>query len=860
MPSTADKWRFLAANDAALVLADVAKAGRQKNARTRILDLKVDYVDCPLGLQNSCPSFTWRMESEQRNIRQTAYRICVATNEEALREGKADLWDSGKVSSCESLDIAYQGQALKSRQRCWWRVHVWDQDGRECEASPCAWWEMGLLSAQDWTAQWIAADDATAQADRATALNWMWGSAAEDRGEELRCFRATIDLPAATRGGVIFTAPSSFETVTRIWLDGAPLTVLYQGRNLTRENLPVGPLAPGKHLLAVEVRRRNPKPEAWSKPRSAGIALFARFDGEPGPAVRFVSGAAWRTSINPGANWQQSEHDDASRWTAVAISPVEKSILVDPAMHLRRVFSTDKAVVSARLYVTAMGCYDARLNGQRVGDALLTPEISQYDKRVYYRAYDVTGLVKPGANALGLTVGDGWYASHPGRYAWGPPPRRVIAQLECAHADGSRQVIATGPDWQVARSPIQQSEICQGEIYDARSAHLNWDTVEFNSANWSASQLAPAPACRLVGHVEPPIRAIEVLQPISISHPIDGAHVFDVGQDFAGRCRLHVKGKAGTRIDLRFASRLKPSGEIDQFVLVGGRSVDTYILRGDENGETFEPLFTYRGFRYVQVTGLPASPTVDMLEGIVMHSDLQPTGWIRSDHPLIGRLWRNILWAQRSNMVGIPTDCPDRAERMAYFGDHSVKWDTCAFNMDVAALTRQQLDHARDRQCDNGPFPPVTPAPSEFLLFHRADATAVPGWSDGAVILAWTNWRRYGDRHIIEQNWEAMNRYLNFILERNPDYLWLNGRGPDLGDWLAVEENHYWRPYIPPSTPFDLIATALWAHCADLLAQMADASGRTQEAWRLREVRERVRNAFIDRFVQADGEVGNGSQ
>jgi alpha-L-rhamnosidase len=831
-------------------------------ARVRVVGLKVDYVDRPLGLQNPHPSFSWRLESAARNVRQSAYRILVASDPAGLEGGQGDLWDSGKVESNGCLSIRYRGKELESRRRYWWTVQVWDELGQAAIPAEPSWWEMGLLSPEAWVAQWIAVDDETAKADRETALQWVWGAGSDGDGVTVRRFRVAFDLPEATRSGVLFAiGRSCFEKVVGVWLDDVPVTATSRDCDATGENLQVGHLSAGRHWLFLEVRRENPWPEHFQELPTAGIALLARFDTDDGRSLRVVSGAEWKTNVPVTVDSHRPREEGGhGTWVDVSISPLQGYVVREPAMHLRRTLSIEKDVSVARLYVSALGCYEARLNGRRVGDALLTPEVSQYEERLLYQTYDVRELISRGPNVLGFTVGDGWYASHPGRYAWGPPPRRLIAQLELTYVDGTRDTIGTGPDWRVARSPILQSELCVGEVYDARLEQRSWDTATFDDSSWPSAVLVPAPPCRLVAQVSPPIRATQVLKPAAITSPHAGVYVFDFGQNFAGWCRLHVKGDRGVRVDLRYAEQIKPGGEIDQFSLNGGKAVDVYVLRGDAGGETFEPHFTYHGFRYVQVTGLPGAPSLDSLEGVVVHTDLERTSRLRVDHPMVQKLWENIVWTQRSNFMAVGTDCCNRDERMGYFNDMSIFWDAATFNMDVAAFTRRQMDNARDHQYETGAFAPLAPAPAQYVVYRSADGTATPGWGDGALILAWTSWRRYGDIGVLEQSWDAMNRHLQFILDRNPNYLWLNGRGPDYGDWLAIGEQHFMRPDIAPTTPFDMFATAYWARSADLLAQVAEVLNRPEDARRLRAVREQVRKAFIEAFVDASGKVGNGSQ
>ena len=340
------------------------------------------------------------------------------------------------------------------------------------------------------------------------------------------------------------------------------------------------------------------------------------------------------------------------------------------------------------------------------------------------------------------------------------------------------------------------------------------------------------------------------LKPRSINEPRPGVFVFDFGQNFAGVCRLHVKGAAGERVELRFAEILKDDGAVDQSNLRAAKARDIFILRGDVAGETFEPSFTYHGFRYVEMEGFPGTPTLDALEGVVLHSDLPVTGALAIDNPLIERLWQNSLWSQRSNFTGIPTDCPQRDERLGWTGDACVFWDAAAFNMDVYAFTARFLDDMRDAQTPAGAFSDYAPAA------RRGGDEPAPGWADAGVVLPWTAWMRSGNTSIIEANWDAIVRYLGYLEAANPDHLWRNKRGLDFGDWLALDAK---QPG-DPTTPKDLIGSAWWAHTAGLAAEMAAAIGRPSDAERFAAMRARIAQAFQAAYVRADGGVGNDSQ
>ncbi|HEY1750838.1 MAG TPA: family 78 glycoside hydrolase catalytic domain, partial [Caulobacteraceae bacterium] len=409
---------------------------------------------------------------------------------------------------------------------------------------------------------------------------------------------------------------------------------------------------------------------------------------------------------------------------------------------------------------------------------------------------------------------------------------------------------ATGDGWRTAPSPVVESEIYNGETWDARREQPGWAAPGFGDAGWSAARVNAPPPGKLVAHAAPPIRITETLTASSVTEPRPGVCVFDFGQNFAGLCRLRVKGAAGETVRLRFAEILLESGEVDQANLRAARATDTYVLKGDPDGEVFQPAFTYHGFRYVQVEGYPGRPTTADLDGLVIHSDLPVTGALRIDDPGVERLWRNAMWSQRSNFTGIPTDCPQRDERLGWLGDACVFWDAAAFNMDVYGFTQRFAGDMRDAQAPGGGYSDFAPAA------RRWNDQPAPGWADAGVVLPWTAWRRYGATSIVDANWEAMTRYQRYLEDSNPDGLWLNNRGLDFGDWLALDAKEPG----DPTTPKDLIGTAWWAHTTALCAEMAAATGRESDAAWLAGLHGRVAEAFRRAYVGADGRIGNGSQ
>lgn len=889
MTGKLDRRQFLIAGGTTVVLASGnATSTLARSIGTRVLDLRVDYQDRPLGLENRRPKLTWRIESHERSVRQCSYRVLVASDEATLRAERGDLWDSSKVDSTSSLNTVYLAKNLRSRQRCWWRVQIWIEGNEIPIWSDPSWWEMGMLEPSDWIARWLAVEDSVQKADRETGLHWIWSEPSPDKAS--RKFRMAFDLPVDAIGGETIVVVNDWHWWTQIggiWLDGEPLIhprpwvdpaaysrmPMEEACTLARLQLPLRQLQSGPHLFAIEVHTGDFLPHSSSfleRPTEA-LAFFTRLQLRNGETLRIGSRAGWKSRVTRDHDWFSPSHDDTS-WSAAVPRSIEgyQPWPARAAMQLRQSFAINQRVSSARLYATALGAYESYLNGQRVGDALLTPEPSQYARRVLYRTYDVTAMLQHGQNVIGIVVGDGWYASFDGRFSWAPPPRRILAQLEIILADGQRQVIATAPDWRISQSPVCASEIKLGETYDALLEQPGWDTPGFDDRDWPVADIAESPSCRLVSHTSPPIRVIQTLKPRAISQPQPGIYVVDFGQHFTGFCRLHTRGQKGARIELKFSEVLTTSGYLtpsnSSDPAGPGIRRDTWILKGDPAGETFVPRYSYRGFRYVEISGLEQVPSEQSIEGLFIHSDLAITGRIRTDEMLIEQIWRNIVQTQRSNFVGIPTDNCVREFR-GYTGDAAAFWDTASFNMDICAFTSRYIDNLIDDQTADGSFPIFSPKPRFNNNFYGAPGTP-PGWGDAGIIIPWTVWQRYGDLAIVEKCWHSMSRQLQSIVDCNPDFIWKHRRNLDFGDWFAQSAAGLDAgglallsdPEAVPTTPLDLIGTAYWAYSTNLLSQMASATGRAADAMRLQTQLNKIRTAFNSAFVNDEGIVGNGSQ
>lgn len=688
---------------------------------------------------------------------------------------------------------------------------------------------------------WLAAEDAAARAEREAGWHWAWDDGPAD-GELRQCiwaFDLDQPLPAAR------LTLAAQKGLPGVWLDGRLLhasTDAMTGREL--QDLDLGDLAAGPHRLAVAVRTVHP---FIQEPRQGGVGALLRGGG------RFIAPrpADWRLRTGAPEGWQDAAPDGS--WLP-GLAPAEPiDWLPTPAQAgrlMRRRFELDAALRSATLEITALGGYEARLNGQRVGDALLTPENSDFRVRLLLQRYDVTALLQAGENVLGVTVADGFYASEAigrGRYPFGAAPRRLWARLTLSFADGSTRLVTTDLDWRSTTAPTRFAEIYHGETHDARLEPAGWDAPGFDAGAWDAVWAAPTPPCTLMLQESPPIRATLLLKPGSIRRLANGDHVVDFGQNFAGWCRIRVRGDAGRTVTLRHAEILGDDGAVDMRNLRAARCTDRYTLRGDPAGETWEPRFTYHGFRHVQISGWPGELNEADIDGVVVHSDLGVTGHLECTQPIVQGLWHNTLWSQRSNFVGLPTDCPQRDERLGWTGDAQVFWPTAAFNMDVRGFTRRFLADLRASQRADGAYADTNPPALPAYGAH--------GWSDAGVVLPHTVWRHYGETAGIAEHWESMERWMAWIAEVNPDGLWAQRRDVDFGDWLSLDAKNL----MEATTPKLLSATACWARMLGMMVQMAEATGRTGRAAHFAGWHARVVRAFGEHFVRPDGHVGNGS-
>ncbi len=648
----------------------------------KIVDLRCEHAPHPLGIDVPRPRFSWKLEHHERGQAQTAYQIQVASSPDHLAAGHGDLWDSGKTPAGLLPLIQYAGIPLVSRQRVWWRVRAWDEQDRPSAYSEPTGFEMGLLHAEDWLAQWIG-------------------------------------FPAGWNG---------------------------------------------------------------------------------------------------------------------------------KALYFRQQFEVEQPIVAARMYLCGLGWHELRLNGQKVGESVLEPAQTDFGKRALYSTYDVGGLLRPGANGIGVIVGHGWY---------GTP--KLIAQLEMQLGDGSTQRVITGrwnaggSWWQVSDGPLLANSVYDGEVYDARLERPGWDTPGTVMDNWAGAMVTDGPGGRLVSAMLEPVQVVERRQAASVSQPKPGIFVYDTGQNLAGWARLTAQGERGTTITLRFAESLYDDGTVNQENLRSARARDRYILKG-EGVESWEPRFTYHGFRYVQVEGYPGQPTLDSIQIAVVRSAVASTGQFDCDHPLINRIHQAVWWTEASNLHGLPTDCPQRDERMGWLNDMAARSEEAILNFDLARLLRKWLYDIADTQDEAGAIADTAP----FRWGSRPGDPVIVCY----VLIPWLLYTYYGDTGPMTDHYDGMRRWVDYLTSRSEQHIVTYGH---FGDWAPpIAEGlagSIGSSAVAYKTPAPLVSTAYYAYATWLMAQMAAVLGHGADAAVYHAQFAQIQAAFNDRFWdEAAGGYGSNNQ
>ena len=660
-------------------------------------EIRCEYTDNPLGLETQRPRFSWILTSSQRGQMQTAYQILVASSLENLSQGKGDKWDSKKLASDQSVTVVYQGKELKSGEKCWWKVRVWDKNGKAGAFSEPATFEMGLLKQSDWRGQWIGAD----------------------------------------------------------------------------------------------------------------------------------------SSIS---------------------SPL-----------LRREFAISGSIKRAKAYISGLGWNEFYINGKKVSDHVLDPATSYYNNdqpfelgtRVLYVTHDVTEYLQKGQNALGVMLGNGWYSNDEGvlgkeligRQSFGKTPILRL-QMEIEYTDGRVESIVTEDKWKVSDGPIRANEICLGEDYDARLEMTGWNSPGYNDSKWANAGVVTPPSGKMVAQILPAIKVIKNMKPIKITEIEKGVYIYDFGQHFSGWTQLNVEGPEGTKVKMRYAGILYDDGRLDTRNQRVATQTDTYTLNG-KGTEVWEPRFTLHGFRYVEVTGFPGTPTLKNLEGRFVYNAVETSGSFESSNKLINQIHSNVLWTFKSSLQGIPQDAAERSERVAWLGDTGFNLEDYLFVLNTASFWSKWLDDIKDSQKTDGDLPVVSP------LHWRKTYYMWPTWKSTYPLVAWYLYQYYGDERVLETHYDGIAKLMEFLGKQADNYI----IAKDLGDHMEPDRAAGYSNFDPKRTPPEITATGFYYFDAWILAQAAKVLGKTEDYKRYSLLAENIKKAYNEKFLNKEtNQYSTGSQ
>jgi alpha-L-rhamnosidase len=824
--------------------------------------LRCEYRINPLGIDTLRPRLSWRLESEHRDEKQTAYQVVVASSKENLESGRFDLWDSDRVMSDKSTQVEYSGKPLVSRMKSYWQVRVWDKAGRPSTWSPPAVWSMGLLNLGDWQGRWIAATEKPFT----TGMTRLAGYHALEARSPDEIKWVQVDLGAEhviDSVNLCPPAPSGFEQVkgfgfpVRFRLDASNDPDFGQSRTIvdhTQEDYP----NPGNELRAFGasgIRARYVRVTAtrlWNRGSGAEPFCFALAEMEilsKGTNVALGTSARAKDSVE-ASGWSLKKLTDGERLPATNVTASGQP--GNAAVLMRKEIKLDGKVVHATAFLCGLGYSELEINGRKIGTDVLDPGFTDFSRRVLYRTYDVTDVIRPGANALGVVLGGGWFnLATPDLFAferapWSASPR-LLFQLHIELADGTTRTVGSDDSWKWSTGAITFNCVRGGETIDAREDKPGWSLAGYDDADWHTAVAVARPTGKLVSQQHPPIRVTESIRPVRLTEPKPGVYIFDLGVNIAGWAQLSTRGPRGTKITLQFNERLKPDGTLDTGNLTshtyGRFQTEEFILKG-EGGETFEPRFTYHGFRYVQVTGLAERPTLYNLIGRWVTTDPEPAGQFACSNEKINQVQKMIVRTLLNNMHGIPTDCPQR-EKMGWMNDGCVCMETAFFNLDTPLFYRKWFNDMVDGQDANGHVPDFVPTSG----WGRSRADGSPGemadpWWGGAIVLTpWKLYQYYGDIRILQEGYSAMKAYVDYLTSYSHDHEINWG----LGDWLDESAGGGGR-----RVPVIQTSTAAYAYFARIVSQTALVLNQTADAEKYAALADTIRTGFNKNYMAAD--------
>ena len=839
------------------------------SADPSISSLQVCHLDNPLGIDESAPVFSWQMQSTERGSRQNAYRITMAESKEALT-AEEFFWDSGKVSSGNSAGIQYEGPALKPKQRYFWQVTVWDEEEREITSTEDAWFETGLMGEGFADAKWLSAPEFSQQAYHPVSSDLAYDISYE------------ITLTGTGAGFIFGAHEGRYGKLYLCEIQDAGEQVFFRfkqmddGKFIFSEEMDITSCkTDNSGLFCVKLSVREDMLSVQVNDTFAG-----EFTIESAPIgsigyykSRGVSYAYFDHILAKDSSgktlYEENFEDDTTIFSPYHITLENGQMKAgsglmltpyheDPAPYFRKEFILqDKSIESARMYLTALGSFALSVNGNRVSDDYFSPGKLAFNTQLSYMTYDVTSQLKAGgANALGIILLHGWYDRAVGYpEIWNPwgNTNALLGKLEIRYEDGTTEEILTDESFLCSlEGPVRSDDIYQGEFYDATRELTGFDLPGYDDNGWLQAAVNQVDEAYLslpvTAKKNEPIVCVEELTPVSVTEPVENIFVYDFGRNFAGTCRIRTTGKEGQILTLRYGEEINTENLINKDDAVGtvwtenlltAEATDYYVMKGASEGEIFEPEFTFHGFRYLQIEGLDAPIPAKDIQGLVLSSDLTPSGSFESSNVLLNQFYQNTINSQQSNFLDNPTDCPQRDERHGWAGDAQIYSLTASYHANTYSFYAKYLEEMRLVQSEGGSFTDMAPRNFGTDWDGTGGAATNNCWGDAPVVITWNLYTQYGDQSIIEENYDALCKWMEVLVNTSDNYLRFWG---GYGDHLALE-----------STPTDLSDTAWCAHSADLLSKMADIMHKPEDAAHYRLIHDNFKKAWQDAYVLPDG-------
>ncbi len=827
-----------------------------------IEDLTVNYLSNPIGIDET-PTFSWKMMDDTEGQCQTNYRIIVSESSQDLMQKKY-VWDSGKISSGVSVAIPYEGDSLQAEKRYYWKVFVWDRDGLLAESEQ-AYFEMGLTDC-DWDdAQWISAPVDVIpkiQGEQHTYTisydymvdsaytGFVWGADTNAYGEYY-----VWGLDTTSDKVELVTSRVVYENVydeIRTTLDEE----IFSKESFIHRKHTVRMEISGNHVITY-VDDYEVAQTTLNKPKEIGyIGLWAPRGAYYGKYDNIL------VTQNQSQILYEEDFSDVSNhifspyyikvtdgWAEASSGIVMVAGGEEPAPMFRKDFEIQqkKTIKDARIYASALGIYEIYLNGCEISTEFFAPGQSHYGEQIYYRTYDVTQYLQKGANVFASMIGHGKY--NRAKFYWGDR-LAFCAKLVIRYDDGSEDIIVTDSSWKVyTDGPVRNNDLFMGEYYDANYEVANWNNLNCDMEDWRGVEqysLGTGWQSKCVAAEREPVVSHTTLSPISVIEPVEGTFVYDFGQNFSGVCSIQVQGEKGQVITLRHGEYLNDErmvcaddveGTIWTQNLCTAKNTDYYVMKGSGE-ESYTPQFVCRGFRYVQITGGDEALALDEICALVLSSDNERTGYFECSEAGINQLYSAIYWTQLSNYVDTATDCPQRDERLPWLGDAQAFVPTASYNMNIYNFMKEYVDAIRLGQNAEGSY--------DDIAFNNYSYDGGNGWADAGVTIVWHLYLKYGDKRIIEDNFEAMCKYVDYLVEVSEGYL---REGEGYGDHNAVS-----------SSTKVLSNTAQCANVANLLSKMSDVMGDTEAAKRYKEIYQNYRASWQRAYINEDGSIGDWIQ